>query len=227
MDKREFAKLVNKYGAASIASVFGVPTPTVRRWKSEGLPKSREKDVRALETISRHEGFEEKSLREMMALAKESGKLPVIKNYSKRRDGEQTTGYEVSQKGSGMLNQASLLHIRSHLEKTKMAKGLPNWIASITVSAFVDEAEKSGSGDKRFQVGHESADNFVVESILSSGLQSSRKEAIDSLMSKLRQKMGESEARFYIHGTYFSTYQYKSKRESLDMQNKKRKARKT
>ncbi len=158
----------------------------------------------------------------MMALAKEAGKLPKVKTYAKRRDGERTTGYEVSQSGSGMLNEASLLKVRNHLQKVKMAKGLSNWLASVTVSAFVDEAERAGSGDVRYQVEHSDANNFVVESIISSGLSGSRKEAIESIMQKLRQKMRESDSRFYVHGTYFTTYNYKTHRETLDRQTEKR-----
>ena len=223
MTKREWLTLYKKYGAASLASVFGVPQPTVRRWASVGLPKSRESVANSLEQIRRHEGYEEKALREMMQLAKQAGKLPRVKSYSKRREGANTTGYETSKPGGGMLNEATLLQVRNHLEKAPMAKGLPNWLASITVSAFLDEAERAGSGDVRFQVDHDDANQFVVESIVSSGLASSRREAIEAVVSKLRQKMSESDARFYVHGTYFSTYEYKSLDESRELRNRRRK----
>jgi len=224
--KREWLRLYKKYGAASLASIFGVPQPTVRRWASHGLPASRVKIVETLETIRRHEGYEEKSLREMMQLAKKEGKLPKVKTYEKRRDGERTTGYEVSRPGGGMLNEATLLQLRNHLEKAQMAKGLPNWLASITVSAFIDEAERAGSGDVRFQVDHPDANNFVVESIVSSGLSSSRREAIDTVISKLKEKMRESDSRFYIHGSYFSTYEYKTSVESKELKRRRRRAKK-
>lgn len=222
MNKAEFGALYKKYGAATLSSVFGVPQPTVRRWNSVGLPKSRDAVARALETVQRHEGYEEQALTEMMALAKKSGKMPKVRTYEKRRDGETTTGYESSKAESGFLTEATLLKIRNHLEKSQLARGLPNWLASVTVSAFIDEAERAGSGDVRVQVAHEDANNFVVESIVSSGLAHSRKEAIDSIMSKLRQKMRDSDSRFFVHGTYFTTYQYKTQREILDRKNKKR-----
>ena len=125
-----------------------------------------------------------------------------------------------------MLNEATLLQLRNHLEKAQMAKGLPNWLASITVSAFIDEAEKAGSGDVRFQVDHPDANNFVVESIVSSGLSGSRKEAIDTVISKLKEKMQESDSRFYIHGSYFSTYEYKTPIESKELKRRRRRAKK-
>lgn len=228
MTKRAWLAVYKKYGAASIGSVLGVPAATVRRWagkgKSAGLPASREREIETLSKIRRHEGYEEKALREMMQLAKEAGKLPKVKSYAKRRDGERTTGYEVSRPGSGMLNEATLLQLRNHLEKTKMAKGLPNWLASITVSAYVGEAERAGSADVRYQVEHDDANNLVVESIVSSGLSGSRKEAIESVVTKLRQKMRDGDARFYIHGSYFSTYEYKTPGETYEL--KKRRKRK-
>jgi hypothetical protein len=125
-----------------------------------------------------------------------------------------------------MLNEATLLQLRNHLAKAPMAKGLPNWLASITVSAFVDEAERAGSGDVRFQVEHSDANNFIVESIISSGLSSNRKEAIESVIGKLRQKMRDSDARFYIHGSYFSTYEYKTPGESYELTKRKKAKRK-
>lgn len=222
MDKRTFSALYKKYGAATLSSVFGVPQPTVRRWNSVGLPKSREAVALALETVQRHEGYEEKALMEMMLLAKQSGKLPKVKTYEKRRDGEKTTGYEASMSFSDMLNDAALLKIRNFLEKARLARGLPNWLATVFVSAYVGESEQAGSGDVRFQVDHNDANNFVAESIISSGLADSRKEAIESIMSKLHQKMRDSDSRFFVHGTYFTAYQYKTHRETLDRKNKKR-----
>ena len=226
LTKRDFAKLYKKYGASALAQVFGVPTPTVRRWKSAGLPKSREAVAQSLEVIRRHEGYEEKALREMMSEAQQAGKLPKVKSYSKFRNGEKTTGYEFSKPGKAFLNPASLLNLVDTLESESMAKGLPNWLASVTVSAFVEESEKAGSADVRYQVDHPDANNFVVESIVSSGLQGSRRDAIGELTRKLREKMSESEAKFYLHGVYFSTYRYKSERESLDLRSERRRKRK-
>lgn len=225
MTKRQWQTLYKKYGANALAQVFGVPTPTVRRWNSVGLPKSREKTAESLETIRKHEGYEEKSLREMMRLARDEGKLPRVKSYSKRRDGEKTTGYEFSKPGKAFLDTSSLLSLTHELESERMVKGLPNWLASVTVSAFVDEAERAGSSDVRYQVDHPDANNFVLESIVSSGLQGSRKDAIKALTAKLRDKMSDSEAKFYLHGVYFSTYKYKTPRESLDLKTERRKAR--
>jgi hypothetical protein len=226
MRKRDFQRLFKKYGASAIASILEVSPSTVRRWRLKGVPAAQEKHVKNLDTIRKHEGYEEKSLREMMSLAKEAGKLPKVKTYAKRRDGERTTGFEVSKAGKEWLTEKSLLKLTQHLQKAKMAKGLPNWLASVTVSAFVNEAERAGSGDVRYQVDHADADNFVVESIISSGLQGSRKKTIESVIGKLRQKMKESDSKFYIHGSYFSTYQYKTKTETLDLQRERRKRRK-
>jgi hypothetical protein len=221
--KRDFERLYKKYGALSIAQVLEVSPSTVRRWRRSGVPKTREVSLKTLEVVRRHEGYEEKALREMMTLAMKMGKLPKVRNFAKRRDGERTTGFEVSKREKGFLNEASLLQLTSHLKKAKMAKGLPNWLASISISAYVDEAERAGSADVRIQVDHEDANNFVAESIISSGLQSNRKEAIESIVSKLRQKMHESDARFYIHGSYFSTYEYKSATETRDLKSRRRK----
>lgn len=227
MTKSQWLAVYKQYGATAIGSVLGVPAATVRRWagsgKSAGLPKSREREIETLIAIRRHEGYEEKSLREMMKLAQKAGKLPRVKNYSKRRDGEKTTGFEVSQSGGGMLNEATLLQLRNHFASASLAKGLPNWLASVTVSAFMDEAERAGSADVRYQVDHDDANNFVVESIVSSGLASSRKEAIESVVSKLRQKMNDSDSRFYLHGSYITTYEYKTPSESYEL-TKRRKA---
>lgn len=225
MNKREFASLYKKYGAAAIASVFGVPTPSVRRWASQGPPKHLYRSLELLETAHRQEGYEEKSLREMMRLAEEQGKLVKVKNYSRRRDGEKTTGYEVSKRDVGFLNEATLLKLRHHLETEKVAKGLPNWLASVTVSAFIEEAEKGLYMGKIVQVDHPDANQFVSEAIISSGLQDTRQEMIDSLIKALRLKSKESDAKFYLHGSYLSTYKYKTESETRELQTARRKAR--
>lgn len=226
MTKAEFAKLYKRYGAASIASVFGVPTPSVRRWASQGPPLHLDAQLRLLSVATRQEGYEEKALREMMALAEEQGKLPRVKNYSRKRDGEKTTGYEVSKEGHGFLNETTLLKLRHHLETTKLARGLPNWLASVTLSAFVEEAEKGLYTGKMVQVDHPDANQFVTEAIISSGLQSSRAEMIDGIISALREKMLESDAKFYLHGSYLSTYEYKSQADAQDRSRIRRKRRK-
>lgn len=225
LTKREFAALYKKYGAAAIASVFGVPAPSVRRWASQGPPHHLDSQLRALEVVRRHEGYEEKALREMMALAEEDGKLVQVKNYSRKRDGEKTTGYEVSHANHGFLNEASLLKLRKYLEEPKLQKGLPHWLASVTVSAFADEVEKGLYAGKMAQVDHPDANNFVSEAIISSGLQGSRQEMIDSLINSLRNKMRESDAKYYLHGSYMSTYKYKTPTETRELQTARRKAR--
>lgn len=227
MDKRAFTRLLTKYGAPAIASILEVHVQTVRRWKRDGVPKDRASQVKLLDVAKRHEGYEEKSLREMMALAEEGGKLVKIKNYARRRNGEKTTGYEVSRSGHGFLNEASLLKLRHHLETQKLAKGLPHFLASVTVSAFVEEAEKGLYMGKIVQVDHDDANQFVSEAIISSGLRGSRKEMIDGLISSLRTKMRESDAKFYLHGSYMSTYQYKTESETRELKTERRKRRRS
>lgn len=223
MNKRAFERLLSKYGASNIASILEVHPQTVRRWKRDGVPKDRHSQVKLLDVAKRAEGYEEKSLREMMALAEEGGKLTKVKNYARRRDGDKTTGYEVSRANQGFLNEASLLKLRKHLESQKMARGLPHWLASVTVSAFAEAAEKGLYTGKMVQVDHPDANQFVSEAIFSSGLQSSRKEMIDSIIGSLRAKMRDSDAKFYLHGSYLSTYEYKSSEESREKRSKRRK----
>ncbi len=78
---------------------------------------------------------------------------------------------------------------------------------------------------KMAQVDHPDSNQFVSEAILSSGLHGSRQEMIDSLINSLRVKMRESSAKFYLHGSYVSTYKYKSQEETRDLQTARRKAR--
>jgi hypothetical protein len=179
-----------------------------------------------LEQAQRQEGYEEKSLREMMALAEEDGKLPKVRNYARRRDGEKTSGWEVSREGLGFLNEATLLKLAHHLETQQMSRGLPNWLASVTLSAFSEDVEKGLYTGKLVQVDHPDANQFVTEAIMSSGLQGSRKEMIEGLLSSLRQKMRESDAKFYLHGSYMSTYEYKTTADVSDRARRKRKKRK-
>ena len=225
MDKRAFTRLLGKYGASAIASILEVHPQTVRRWKRDGVPAARASQVKLLDVAKRHEGYEEKSLREMMSLAEEAGKLAKVKNYARRRNGERTTGYEVSRANQGFLNEASLLKLRKHLESQKMAKGLPNWLASVTVSAFVEEVEKGLYMGNIVQVDHPDANQFVSDAVLSSGLHGSRQEMIDAMIGTLRAKMRESDAKFYLHGSYMSTYEYKSAQESRDLQSERRRRR--
>lgn len=221
----DFQRVYKKYGADAIGSVLGVPAATVRRWagkgKSAGLPKSREKEIAALEVIRRHEGYEEKALREMMSQAREAGKLPKPRTYNKRRDGEKTTGRESSKAITGFLNEATLLQIRHYLEGEPLAEGLPNWLASVEMSVLASDANIYVAAPVRFQVDHAEANDFIVDALESSGLRHSRKAAIDSVISKLRAKM-QTDGRFYIHAARFSTYKYKTEEESRELKRKKR-----
>ncbi len=219
----DFSRVYKKYGAQAIGSVLGVPAATVRRWNSAGLPKSREREISTLEVIRRHEGYEEKALREMMREARTAGKLPKPRNYNKRRDGEKTTGIEASKRFQGFLNEAMLLEIRSYLENEPLARSLPNWLASVQMSAL-DSDGKIYVKD-RFQTGHAEADDFIVDALQSSGLQHSRKAAIDSTIAKLRKNM-LSGGRYYVHGVSFSTYQYKTQDETRERSRRNRRARK-
>jgi hypothetical protein len=220
----DFQRVYKKYGAAAIGSVLGVPAPTVRRWASAGLPKSREREIAALEVIRRQEGYEEKALREMMSQARAAGKLPEPKTYNKRRDGEKTTGQEASQKITGFLNEALLLKIRSYLETVPLARSLPNWLASVEMSVLAGDSQIYVAAPVRFQVDHPEADDFIVDALESSGLRHSRAAAIDSVIGKLRDKL-KTDGRFYVHAARFSTYQYKTPEESRERRTEKRKSR--
>lgn len=224
MRKRDFQRLFTKYGANSIASVLGVTASTVRKWRTKGTPKNRETVLKTLEVVRRHEGYEEKALREMMALARKSGELKTPKNYNKRRNGERTTGYESSQKFSGFLNEGLLLQIRQHLESVPLARALPNWLASVEMSVLGGSDSIYVAAPVRFQVEHPEADDFIVSGIESSGLQHSRRAAIDSVIGKLRNKL-QSDARFYVHGASFSTYEYKNEEDVKELRRTKRKSR--
>ncbi len=219
----DFSRVYKKYGATAIASVLGVPAATVRRWNSAGLPKSRVKEIAALETIRRHEGYEEKALREMMSQARAAGKLPTPKTYNKRRDGEKTTGWEGSQRFSGFLSEAMLLQIRHYLESVPLARALPNWLATVQMSVLDGDGQVYVKD--RFQTDHPEADDFIVDAVVSSGLQHSRQNAINSIFGKMRDKL-HTGARFFVHGVSFSTYQYKTQEETLELQRRRRRARK-
>lgn len=228
MKKTDFQRVYRKYGAQALGSVLGVPAATVRRWagkgKSAGLPKSREKEIAALETIRRHEGYEEKALREMMSQARQAGKLPTPRTYNKRRDGEKTTGQEASQKITGFLNEAVLLQIRQWLETVPLARALPNWLASVEMSVLAGDTQIYVAAPVRYQVDHPEADDFIVDALESSGLQHSRTAAIDSVVKKLRAKMN-TDARFYVHAARFSTYKYKTPDETREKRTEQRRAR--
>lgn len=224
MKSSDFKRVYKKYGAAAIASVLGVPTPTVRRWNSAGLPKSREKAIATLEVIRRQEGYEEKALREMMSQAQEAGKLPKPRNFNKRRDGEKTTGYESSKTFKGFLSPAMLLKIRDYLETVPLARALPNWLASVQISALASDGSIYVAAPTRFQVDHPESDDFIVDALESSGLRHTRQAAIDSVISKLRQKL-DTENRYYVHAARFSTYQYKTAEETKELRSQKRRER--
>lgn len=224
MRKRDFQRLFSKYGATAIASVLGVVPATVRKWRAKGVPKTRDHEVSTLETIRRQEGYEEKALREMMAQAQAAGKLPKSKSYNKRRDGEKTTGYESSKVFKGFLSEAMLLKIRHYLETVSLQRALPNWLASVEMSVLAGDTTIYVASPVRFQVDHAEADNFIVEAVESSGLQPTRREAIDSVIGKLRSKLS-SDARFYVHAAQFSTYHYKTEDERREWRSKKRKER--
>ena len=224
MRKRDFQRLFTKYGANAIASVLGVTPSTVRKWRAKGTPKKREREISTLETIRRQEGYEEKALREMMAQAQLAGKLPKPKTYSKKRDGEKTTGWESSKVFKGFLNEAMLLQIRHYLETVPLQRALPNWLASVEMSVLAGDTAIYVAAPVRFQVEHPEADDFIVEALESSGLQRSRVDAINSVITKLKAKL-DTDARFYVHAARFSTYQYKTADEVIELRSRKRKER--
>ncbi len=221
MRKRDFQRLFSKYGARSIGSVLGVTPSTVRRWRTKGVPAARDREVSALETIRRQEGYEEKALREMMSQARKAGKLPTPENYSKRRDGEKTTGWESSQRIAGFVNEALLLKLRHHLETVPLARSLPNWLATVQMSVLDGDGQVYVKD--RFQTDHPEADDFIVDAVQSSGLRHSRSGAINAIIGKLREKM-HTGARFYVHGVSFSTYQYKTPDETKELNRQRRRA---
>ena len=225
MRKRDFQKLFAKYGANNIGSILGVTASTVRRWRTGGVPVKREREVKTLEAARLKEGYEEKSLREMMSEAQAAGKLPKPKNFLKRRDGERTTGYESSKTFKGFLSTKMLLEIRHHLETVPLQRALPNWLASVQMSVLAGDTAIYVASPVRFQVDHPEANDFIVEALESSGLQHSRREAIDSIIGKLKSKL-DSDARFYVHAASFSTYQYKSQEEARELATRRRKERK-
>jgi hypothetical protein len=161
----------------------------------------------------------------MMAQAQAAGKLPTPKTYSKRRDGEKTTGWESSKVFKGFLNEAMLLQIRHYLETVPLQRGLPNWLASVEMSVLAGDTAIYVAAPVRFQVDHSEADDFIVEALESSGLQHSRKDAIDSVIGKLRAKLS-TDARFYVHAASISTYQYKTEDERKELNTRKRRSRK-
>lgn len=228
MKSSDFQRVYKKYGAQALGSVLGVPAATVRRWagkgKSAGLPKSREKEIAALEVIRIHEGSEEKSLKEMMRLAQKEGKLPKPKTYIKRRDGEKTTGVEASQTFQGFLSPAMLLQTRGWFENVPLARSLPNWLASVQMSALASDGSIYVAAPVRFQVDHEDANDFIVDALESSGLRHTRQAAIDSVISKLREKLS-TDNRYYVHAARFSTYQYKTEGETRELRSRKRRER--
>lgn len=187
------------------------------------MPKVREREVSTLETIRRQEGYEEKALREMMSQAKAAGKLPEPKTYNKRRDGEKTTGVEASQKLTGFLSEALLLKIRQYLETVPLARSLPNWLASVEMSVLAGDSQIYVAAPVRFQVDHPEAEDFIVDALESSGLQHSRRAAIDSVIGKLRDKL-KTDGRFYVHAARFTTYQYKTEEETRERRTEKRRA---
>ena len=229
MKQSDWLSVYRKYGAETLGSVLGVPAPTIRRWagkgKSAGLPKSREQEIETLIAVKQQEGYEEKALREMMSQAQSLGKLPKPKSYNKRRDGEKTTGYESSQAFKGFLSKKMLLEIRHHLESVPLARALPNWLASVQMSVLAGDQAFYVAAPVRFQVDHDDANDFIVDAIESSGLQHSRRDAIDSIINKLRKKL-DSDARFYVHGVSFSSYQYKTEDDKRELAVRRRKARK-
>lgn len=189
------------------------------------MPPAKQYLIDTLGKIKAQEGFEEKSLREMMQLAAKKDKLPHANEYSKKRDGEKTTGWETSIPYKKFLNQGLLVKVRSDLAHAPMSRGFPNWIASATISAHIEDAEKVGSGDRLVYVNHKERNNFVVESIISSGLTHSREAAINALTGKLIEKIGD-DGRFYIHSVYFSTYEYKSDDDAKELRTRRRRQRK-
>lgn len=226
MRKGQFNGLFTRFGARTLAELLGVHPQTVRRWQRDSVPKTQEQALQSLLTIHTHQGLEEKSLVEMMGLAEGQGKLPKVKRYNRQRNGKHTLGREVSLPFTSELEPASFLQLRGKLENESVARQFPNWIASITVSARVGEVEKAGSGDVRLQVDHSDTNQFVVESIISSGLTGSRAEALSELTRLVKEKMQDTESVYFMHGAYLSSYRYKTEEEKTDTETEKRRRRK-
>lgn len=222
-----------------VAEFFGVPEPTVRRWRSQGFPEARAeqlKKFRAVET-------ERSDFRELLKLVKATDELPEVKNFSKDRDGRYTVGSERQEAIEAWLTPQVLAQVVETLRGWKLeAPSSPTtgderpgfdssrnrWIATARVSEFGPPAEARVAGYQAIiipSLKHSKAAQVNFAGVHTSGTQSTKTEAIGVLASELRQLIPTPGLVLWIHSIYLSHYRHKTQDEITAGETRKRKER--
>lgn len=220
MRKRDFTRLLKRYTAKVLASVMQVHPQTVRRWRRTGIPVVRQASLDALAKAKRHEGYEEKTLRELMALKP----VKPTRKSNRPHDGARTTGHKVNIPIAGFFGTQIFLKVKDKLTSEPM-RGEKRWMATATFSALSD-AMQVGYKEVRIQVKHPEANSFVLSAVLSSGVQSTKAAVISDLISQMAKLYTDNRSRFYLHSVQLYTYRFKSEaaiKANAKGQRKKRK----
>lgn len=222
-----------------VAKFFGVPEPTVRRWRSQGFPVARERQLKDY----RHVESERNDFRQLLGLLRQERELPVVKPFDKERDGRYTIGFERQEPVETWLTADTLPEIIEVLESWDLddAPEAPNeedrpgwsageqrWIATARVSEFGPPAEARVAGYQAIIVPslkHSKAAQVNFAGIHTSGSQSTKRDAIDALESELEGMIGTPGLVLWCHSVYMSSYRHKTQREITGGETRKRKAR--
>lgn len=223
-----------------VAEFFGVPEPTVRRWRSQGFPEGRAEQLqrfRAVET-------ERTDFRDLLKLVKAKDELPDVKSFEKARDGRYTVGSERQEALETWLTPQVVAQVVELLRSWTFPRPSPptgetedrpgfnsgrvRWIATARVSEFGPPAEARVAGYQAIIVPslkHSKAAQVNFAGVHTSGAQTTKAEAIGVLTGELRDLTQTPGLVLWIHSVYLSLYRHKTQFEITSGETAKRKAR--
>lgn len=222
-----------------VAKFFDVPEATVRRWRSQGFPHARERQLAEY----RHVETDRDHFRTLLRLVREKQELPVVKPYNKARDGRYTVGFERQAPVDTWLTESTLTDVLHPLYEWDMpdAPEAPDepdrpgwhaaqqrWIATAQVSEFGPPAEARVAGYQAIIVPslkHSKAAQVNFAGVHTSGAQRTKRDAIWALTEDLEALVNTPGLVLYIHSIYLSSYRHKTQHEITAGETRKRKER--
>lgn len=221
------------------AAFFGVPEPTVRRWRSEGLPHAREQQLsnyRKVET-------DRNDFRQLLKLVRAKDELTEVKSFDKERDGRYTVGFERQESVESWLTESNYGEIITRMLDWDMADAPDapegedrpgfyadeqRWIATVRISEFGPPAEARVAGYQAIIVPslkHSKAAQVNFAGVHTSGSQRTQDDAVTTLLEEIGELVQTPGLVLFIHSLYLSSYRHKRQREITLTDTRKRKAR--
>ena len=171
------------------------------RWQRTGVPKGR--DVAGLAKLGKRAELNTR-LQKLLGVATKRGIVKKTKTTTvKHRTGIRTGGYEATFAIDDFLNDAAIDEAERALERFRPPKTWANWLVAAKLFQL---GHLNPAGYKTVQVlssDKGSAENSVDEDVLTSGKRKRRSDAVRSVVSELRDTVGDGR---WFASIYITTY---------------------